>query len=221
MPPLPNVPGVIKSIAKGVSGEATPLDWANILHFAFSGTSPTTAFLTTLAGVIASEWSTHMAPEQVSNCELTEVSLIDLTSPTAAGVDVGAGVIGTRGDDEIPANVAYLVNYPISRRYRGGHPRNYLIVGGNADFLDAAHWSDAFTAEVATHWAAFLDAIVGYSASGTTLNALVNVSYIDKNLNPTPPYYRTTPIVDTITVADLVGEQQMASQRRRIGRHRR
>lgn len=220
MPALPNVPGVIKSVAKGVSGEATPLDWANILHFAFSGVSPTTAFLTTLAGVVASAWSTHMAPEQVSNCTLTEVDLIDLTSPTAAGVDHPVSVVGTRGDDEIPANVAYLVNYPIARRYRGGHPRQYLLVGGNADFLDAAHWSAAFTSEVINHWDAFLAAIIGYSSAGTTINGLVNISYIDAALNPVPPHYRTTPIVDAIDPSIMIGEQQMASQRRRIGRHR-
>lgn len=221
MPALPNVPNVIKSVAKGVSGEATPLDWANIIHFAFSGVSPTTAFLTTLAGVISSQWNTHMAPEQVSNVTLENVELTDLTSSTSASVSYPTSVTGTRGDDEIPANVAYLVNYPITRRYRGGHPRNYLIVGGNADFLDAAHWSTAFTAEVINHWDAFLAAIVGYSAGGTTITGLVNVSYYDKALNPTPPYLRTTPIVDTINLATMTGEQQMASQRRRIGRHRR
>lgn len=221
MPALPSVPGVIKSVAKGVSGEATPLDWANILHFAFSGVSPTTAFLTTLAGVVASSWSTHMAPEQVSNCTLTEVDMVDLTSSTSASVDHPVSVPGTRGSDEIPANVAYLVTYPIARRYRGGHPRNYLIVGGNADFLDAAHWSTAFTSEVINHWDAFLSAIIGYSSSGTTINGLVNVSYIDKALNPVPPYYRTTPLVDAINIGTMIGQQQMASQRRRIGRHER
>jgi len=161
-----------------------------------------------------------MAPEQVNNLTMTGVECIDLTSPTSASVSVPASVAGTRGDDEIPANVAYLVDYPIVRRYRGGHPRTYLIVLGNADFLDAAHWSSAATSEVATHFEAFLNAVVGFSSGGTTINNLVNVSYIDKALNPTPPHYRTTPIVDVITVADAIGNQQMASQRRRIGRHR-
>jgi hypothetical protein len=161
-----------------------------------------------------------MAPECVNNVTLGGVDAIDLTSATSAAVDISAGVPGTRGDDEIPANVAYLVDYPIVRRYRGGHPRSYLLVLGNADFLDAAHWSSAATAEVATHWEAFLNAIVGFTSSGFTVNNLVNVSYVDKALNPTPPYYRTTPLVDVITVADAIGNQQMASQRRRIGRHR-
>ena len=220
MPALPNVPSVIKSVIRGTSGEATELPWANILHWAFSGTTPTTAILTAVANQIISNWSSHMAPEQVNNLTMTGVECIDLTSPTSASVSVPASVAGTRGDDEIPANVAYLVDYPIVRRYRGGHPRTYLIVLGNADFLDAAHWSSAATSEVATHFEAFLNAVVGFSSGGTTINNLVNVSYIDKALNPTPPHYRTTPIVDVITVADAIGNQQMASQRRRIGRHR-
>lgn len=221
MPPLPAVPGVIKAVMKGVSGEATPLDWANILHFAFSGASPTDAMLTALAGVIASEWGTHMSPEQVNNVTMNQVDLYDLTSSTSSSVGIPETIGGTRGDDEIPANVAYLVDYPIPRRYRGGHPRTYLLVGGNADFLDAAHWSTAFTAEVASHWSAFLEAVIGYSNSGTTISNLVNVSYYDKNEFPTPPYRRTTPMVDVINVGLMVGQQQMASQRRRIGRHRR
>lgn len=221
MPPLPAVANVIKTVLKGTSGEATELPWANILHWAFSGASPTEAFLSTLGGIIASEWSTHMAPEQVSNTTLTEIDLYDLTSNTAASAGVFPDVVGTRGDDELPAQVAYLVDYPIARRYRGGHPRTYLYVLGVADFLDAAHWSSAATTEVATHWAAFLNAILGYSASGVTINTLVNVSYVDRNVNPVPPYRRAVPLVDDINLSFMTGHQQMASQRRRNGRHRR
>lgn len=221
MPPLPPVPNVIKAIVKGVSGEVNELPWANILHLAFTGASPTTAFLTALANVIANEWNVHMAPECPANITQTGVDLYDLTSPTSASVGEAYSNGGSRGDDEIPANVAYLVDYPIPRRYRGGHPRQYLLVGGNADFLDAAHWSTAFTSEVINHWAAFLEAFIPYTSGGTNITNLVNVSYISKEENPVPPYRRAEPLVDVITITTMIGNQQMASQRRRIGRHRR
>jgi hypothetical protein len=221
MPPLPSVPNVIKAIIQGNSGESTEIPWANILHFAFTGASPTEAVIAAICSAIATQWGTHMSPEQVNNVTQNEVAAFDLTSPTAASAADFTVNPGTRGDDEIPAQTAYLVDYPIARRYRGGHPRNYLMVGGNADFLDAAHWSTAFTAEALSHWNAFLTAIIGVAHSGTTLTGLVNVSYISKEENPVPPYRRTVPVVDTISLSTMVGEQQMASQRRRIGRHRR
>lgn len=220
MPPLPAVPNVFKIIVKGISGEATPLNWANILHWVWSGTTPTVSTCQAIATKVNAEWATNMSPEQVNNITQTETEVIDLTSATAASAVESASNAGTRGDDEIPANVAFLVDYLITRRYRGGHPRSYLIVGGNADFLDAAHWSTAFTAEVATHWSDFLGALSGFTTAGTTLGNQCQVSYVDKALNPVPPYYRTIPVVDQFTGSYIEAQQQMASQRRRIGRHR-
>lgn len=221
MPPLPAVPNVLKVQIMGTSGEATPLNWANILHFSYSGTAPTNTVCNTIATEIATLWNSHMAAECVNNVVLGNVAVTDLTSSTAGSGAAAVDMPGTRGDDELPANVAYLVTYPMSRRYRGGHPRTYLYVLGISDFLDAAHWSDAATTEVIDHWALFLNGIVGYSTSGCTISNLVNVSYVDKALNPVPPYWRTDPIVDTLSTATMIGQQQMASQRRRIGRHRR
>lgn len=221
MPPLPAVPNVLKVIVQGNTSEATPITWANILHFQYSGSAPSDTTCNTIAGEISSLWASHMSAEQPSPVVQNVVEVIDLTSATAGTGANETSNAGTRGDDEIPANAAYLVNYPIGRRYRGGHPRSYLIVGGNADFLDAAHWSTAFTAEVMTHWSAFLGGIVGYSSGGCTISSMVNVSYYSKEINPTPPYLRTTPLVDTINLSTMYGSQQMASQRRRIGRKRR
>lgn len=220
MPALPSVPNVLKVVIKGISGESTPINWANVLHFLWSGTAPTVTSATAIANNVITQWGTHMAPEQVNNITMNEVDVIDLTSDTAAAVEIGADTPGTRGDDEIPANVAFLIDSEISRRYRGGHPRTYLIVGGNADFLDAAHWSTAFTAEVASHWDAFLGAVIGFASGGCLVGNQCSVSYVSKEENPIPPYYRAVPIVDVMSGAYVTVEQQMASQRRRIGRHR-
>lgn len=221
MPPLPAVPQVLKVRVQGNTSEASPVTWENVLHFSYSGAAPSVSVANTIAGQISSEWNTHMAPECPATTVMNLVQVIDLTSATSAsGADFTVHP-GTRGDDEIPANAAMLAIYPLARRYRGGHPRSYLLVGGNADFLDAAHWSTLFTAEVQSHWAAFLDAIVGYSTGGTTLTNLVNVSYYSKEVNPVPPYRRPVPLVDVLDVATMYTEQQMASQRRRIGRRRR
>lgn len=221
MPPLPAVPQVLKIETMGVTGEATELPWANVYHFGYTGTAPSNTACAAMAANVATQWITHMAPECVSNVTLTDVNVTDLTSATAGTGSHFGSDAGSRGDDEIPANVAFLVTYPVQRRYRGGHPRTYLIVGGNADFLDAAHWSAAFTAEVQTHHQAFLAGIIGFGSGGATINNFVNVSYYDKALNPVPPYRRTTPLVDDLDPTSAVYNGQIASQRRRVGRHRR
>jgi hypothetical protein len=221
VPALPAVPQVLKVVVQGNTSEASPVTWANVMHFAYSGTAPSGTVCNTIAAEIGTLWNSHMAAECPSPTVQNLVEVFDLTSSTSGSGSDGSVHAGTRGGDEIPANVAMLVNCPISRRYRGGHPRQYLIVGGNADFLDAAHWSTAFTAEVQTHWQAFMSGIVGYSTGGCTISNFVSVSYYSKEVNPIPPYRRTIPLVDDITISTCFTEQQMASQRRRIGRHRR
>lgn len=221
MPPLPPVPGTLKVVLQGNASTVNEYPWQNILHFSYSGTPPSSATCLTVAGDIASAWGTHMAPECPATTVLNLVSVTDLTSATSGGGTDLPSVPGTRGDDEIPANAAMLVSYPIGVRYRGGHPRTYLLVGGNADFLDAAHWSTAFTAEVLTHWQAFLDAVLAISVGGMVITSFGIVSYISKEENPVPPYRRAVPIFYPLSVATAVTDEQMASQRRRIGRRRR
>lgn len=220
MPPLPPVPQVVKVMVKGQVAAANPTPWENVFHLQYSGGAPSIADLTAFGNTIFTAWSTHMAPEQVNNLSMTEVEVIDLTSSTAASIAVVGSAPGSRGDDELPSNVAFLINYPINRRYKGGHPRNYLLVGGISDFLDGNHWSTAFTAEVGTHWTAFLDALVGHTQGSTNFINLVSVSYYSGKQADGKPALRATPLIDLINVATLVPEQQLATQRRRVGRHR-
>lgn len=221
MAPLAPVPNVLKVVIQGNTSTVGEYPWANILHFQYSGTAPSGAQCATFAGQIHSAWATNMAPECPSTTVENFTSVTDLTSATSGSGESLTSSPGTRGDDEIPANAAMLVSYPVATRYRGGHPRSYLVVGGNADFLDAAHWSTAFTAECQTHWQAFLNAILALSGGGCTISELVAVSYISKEVNPVAPYRRPTPLVFPLTVASATTSEQMASQRRRIGRRRR
>jgi hypothetical protein len=221
MPPLPPVPGVLRVVLMGNATTTEDYPWANVLHFNYGGTAPSNATCLTIATTMASAWNTDMAPECPSPTVLNQLVVTDLTSATAGeGTWLGTHA-GTRGDDEIPSNVAFLISYGTATRYRGGHPRTYLMVGGNADFLDAAHWSTAFTAEVGTHWTNFITACLAAGAAGCVISSLCAVSYISKEINPTPPYRRTTPLVYELSTGDMVANQQMASQRRRIGRRRR
>lgn len=222
--PLPAVPKVVRVNLIGNSGEATPIQWQNVLHVQYPGGVPSQPQAETYAAFVRSGWAGNMAPECPATTVLTDVVVTDLSSDTAAqAVDIGS-TAGTRGDDEIPANAAYLVTMPATARYRGGHPRQYLFVGGNADFLDAAHWSTAFTAEVQAHWRAFLNGITNTNVDGWDVGGMCTVCYYGHGgpyiPGATNPKLRVTPIVMPYAVDSVTGHQQMASQRRRIGRKR-
>jgi hypothetical protein len=159
-----------------------------------------------------------MAPRSPSPTTLNSVQVTDLTSPTAGGGEWSGNYPGTRGDDSIPANAAVLVRYPLQLRYQGGHPRTYLLAGGNADMAGATEWSTGLVGEIQTHWPSMLNQILSYAVGGTTLQSVVMVSYVDKEENPTPPYRRATPLVVPLPINLIQVEASMASQRRRIGR---
>ena len=218
--PLPPVPGVIRVIIGGTTGSNI---WENVLHWQYSGSATSDASATALANGIATAWGTNMAPESPNPLALEHVNVVDLASISAPAGEWLGVIQGTRGDDEIPANAAVLISYPVGVRYKGGHPRQYLVALGNADLQDASHWSAAGTTEVQTHWRAFLAAVGSLSYGGTSLGTFCSVRYHGKFLpNEGPPhYYLTTPQVLAINAQQCLADHRMASQRRRIGRVRR
>lgn len=221
--PLNPVPQVLRVVLEGfVDTSSADTLWANVIHFQYGGTAPSNATCVTIGTNIATQWATHMAPECPSPTTLQVVTVTDLTSPTAGEGEALVLEAGTRGDDSIPANAAVLISYPSASRYKGGHPRTYLYCLGNADLQGATNWSTAATAEVQSHWQAFLTACLATGSSGTTLSGFCSVRYRGKFLpNGGPPhYYLTTPIVNPITITQATAQQKMSSQRGRIERRK-
>jgi hypothetical protein len=221
VPPLPPVPSVLKVFMTGFIDNLRVQNWGNNLHWVYSGGPPGNSECAAIAQAFSQIWTVHMAPECPSPTQLSKVTVTDLTSDTAGQGEWLGSVVGTRGDDSIPANACVLISYPSQLRYRGGHPRQYLFVGGNADLQGAGNWSDAFTLEAQNHWIAFLSD-AGIINQGTTrLTQFCTVSYVDKETNPVPPFRRSTPLVINLNFSQAVASKQMASQRSRIGRARR
>jgi hypothetical protein len=221
--PLNPVPNVLKVVLEGfVDTSAADTLWANVIHFEYSGTAPSNAVCTTIASNIGTAWGTNMAPECPSPTTLQVVTVTDLTSTTSGEGEALLSHAGTRGDDSIPANAAVLISYPSTLRYKGGHPRTYLYVLGNADLSGATNWSTAGTAEVQTHWQAFLTACLGAGSGGTVLSSFCSVRYKGKFLpnGGAPHFYLTTPLVNVIPISSAIARQQMASQRGRIERRK-
>lgn len=221
--PLNPVPNVLRVVLEGfVDTSAADTLWANVLHFQYAGTPPANSTCVSIAGNIANTWNATVASLCPSPTTLQVVTVTDLSSTTAGEGEALVLHPGTRGDDSIPANAAVLISYPSALRYKGGHPRSYLYVLGNADLQGATNWSTAATAEVQTHWQLFLSSSLNAGVSGTTLTQFCSIRYRGKFLpNAGPPhYYLTTPIVNTIPISGAIARQQMASQRGRIERRR-
>lgn len=221
--PLNPVPNTLRVVLQGfVDTSAANTLWANVLHFQYSGTPPSDASLVTFATGVANQWGVSVASLCPSPTTLQVVSATDLSSTTAGEGEALVLHPGTRGDDSIPANAAVLISYPSVLRYKGGHPRSYLYVLGNADLQGATNWSTAATTEVQAHWQQFLQGIIGLSVAGMTVTNFCSVRYRGKFLpNGGPPhYYLTTPLVNVIPPTGATARQEIASQRGRVGRRK-
>jgi hypothetical protein len=220
--PLAPVPGILKVFLKGFVDNLAKDVWGNILHLRYTQTPPTQTQLQSACTQVINNWASYMAPECPSPTQLNQVTITDLSSDSAAEATVDVTQPGTRGDDSIPANAAVLITYPSATRYRGGHPRTYLYVGGNADLQGATEWSTAFASEALSHWNNFL------TQTRQNINLIFPtdtwgfVRYHGKYLpNGGPPhYYLDNPIFTPISQTAMEAALEMASQRRRIGRRK-
>jgi hypothetical protein len=215
MPALPSVPQVVKVI---VHWSLSEKDGVNIFHVGYSGAAPTDAQLNTYAQF----WFDLMgsaAPAWVEQYSLTQCEAIDLTSPTASSGSYSGNVPGTDDGEFIGANTAFLVNWTIARRYRGGHPRSYFPWGSAGDMTNPQNWDGGFVDTVQSLVSSILSSAQDTDIGSASSTGLKQVSYYGPN--PTPPPVETTlravPIVDTITAGTAVPE--IASMRRRDGRH--
>lgn len=216
MPPLPAVPNVAKIISSSLM-EDSPSE--NIFHMLWSGATPNAATLAAyLTDVWAPAWDIVFAAEAPSSAATVQHEAIDLTSAMGASAVVADTTAGGRTGDFAPASAAVLASWEIDRRYRGGHPRTYFPFGTAGTYEGSSNrdWSAAFIADVQTKLNTFLASVQGHDISGTEFSTLVNVSYYDKVITPTPPYRRVTPQVDTIT--SVIVRTRICSQRRRLGK---
>lgn len=217
--PLPPVPNVVKVVPQGNSGERI---WENVLHWQYSGGAPTPTQCATLATTILNAWIAHITPLQADTTSINAVDVTDLSSNIGGEGSAASTTFGTRGTAELPANASTLITYGATLRYKGGHPRTYLLAGVQGDMQDAQTWKSTYITAVTAGWGAFQTAVNGASAGTVSMVNQVCVRYHGKYLpNGGPPhYYLTTPEAMPLPGGDFLVQAEMASQRRRIGRVR-
>lgn len=191
------------------------------LHFAYTGSEPSSSDCSNLAAAIANAFGTCKAHWDtgtvLSTCQVT-----DLTSDTAGQGNSAVDFVGTSGGTLLSGATSLVVNYTIARRYRGGKPRSYLPWGTTENLETKQQWDPSFLAAVGSDVAACFSTIIGTSEGGTTISNHVNVSYYNgfTVVNPgggkrakNVPVLRSSPLVDTITGRTFLAFP--GSQRRR------
>lgn len=225
MPALPDVPKVLK--IEFVHSYGTDTTVMSRQFWSYSGSAPNSDDLDTFCVNVGGGWDSNCASlSNAAQVALETVTAIDLSSSTGAEGTGAAAFPGTRDGADLDAATAMVVAYPISRRYRGGHPRGYWPFGSQPDLATPQTWSSGFVTEVA-------DGIIGMNGNtaasgwgGAGILQQVSVSYYDGFVaveNPLTHRYRNVPTVRVTPLIDVVSTEviprtRVGSQRRRLGR---
>lgn len=220
MPALPNVTGVARFEWKFTY--SNDLDVLVRQFYSFTGYPMTDATAIGAATQFAENYTANCLSLAHPDVVLTECTCTDLTSPTAGTGSYSLTGTGTASGTPLAAGTATLINFLISRRYRGGKPRNYWPFGTSSSLQTANSWSTAFLSDLADHYDPFITANLGVTFAGGGITNQVNVSYYEgfaplqnpvtkrwRNIN-TP---RVTPLVDPVN--SYTFNPKPASQRRR------
>jgi len=210
--PLPPVANVVRFVVEGTTPHAP---WVNAIHYGYTGTPPTAANCQALAVKLYGLWVDNFPPLMLTSATLEGVTCIDLSSALGGTGQHLGGTNGSRGIAELPGSSAVVLSKSVARRYRGGHPRSYLVAGIATDMADTGHWAGGLVAAVTGAYEAVQTGMNGTVEGATTLTTEVVVSYFDTVSVPLAPHRRIVPLV--LPVVGVVAQPRIGTQRRRIG----
>lgn len=191
-------------------------------YWRYSGGPPSNSDAVAIAGEANSLFGTNLKSLLSIAYQLNNIVFTDLSSSSGVMYEDTAAVPGTRSGTNNPANCCVVVDNLISRRYRGGKPRQYWPFGNVGDLTTSQHWNSTFTTAVATGLNAFTAAMEAYGGASISIVQQVNISYYSGFTNYTGSggrakvrnNPRATPLVDSIT--SLAPRIIVGSQRRRL-----
>lgn len=221
MPPLPDVPGVVKLAF--IFSDGINTDIVSRFYVSYAGSAPSSGQLNTFCTAGHGAFVAQLIGDLNQVYTLGRVHAIDLSSPTGAEGDDATSTAGTATDPELTSDVAVVTSYEIARRYRGGHPRGYWPLGQSSDLSTPQTWTDAFVSGVQSDFEDFMNTVLAAAWSGGGPLGHVNVSYFSGFTvvtSPTThrarnvPTVRATPVVDA--VSSIVVRKHVGTQRRRL-----
>lgn len=220
MPALPAVAKVVR--VDHHYSEASDANMQVRNFFAYSGALSTADAVTWLGNIVTAQQAFVTAAMNTST-SLVGSELTDLSSASSPQVLNSGGATGAAGANPSPTGVALVIKYHIGRRYRGGHPRNYIPGTRVTGLTNPSQWDNTYLGAFVAAWITYLAACTANTnpaAIGTITH--VNVSYYLGFVNHTYPSgrvkpiptLRATPVTDLIT--NVTGNPIPGTQRRRF-----
>lgn len=189
----------------------------NVMYFGYTGAGAVS--LAELTDFIESSAMVDDLPAAyVGACNTGTVGVTstatDLSSETGAVFEHILGWTGGNTGEALPASAAVCVSDTILRRYRGGHPRTYMLCGTAGDFVSGSvkDWQAEFLVNIQNDWNSFM-ADFPLTIGARTWTP-VNVSFWETVGGVRT--LRATPLVDLIV--GKVARSRICSQRRRLGK---
>jgi hypothetical protein len=204
-----------------IFSDAEGNELGNRWYLSYTGSAPTGANCTTLAGDIESAWASNLAPLAASDFSLVEVDVLDIATNSGLSGQWTGSSGGSGGSPSLPVQTAAVVEFGISRRYRGGKPKMYLAPPNTGQALNNHQFTSSYVTSLSANSAAFFAQIEALSIGAMGTLKHVNLSYFHGFTNITNssgreravPTYRATALHDNVT--GYFGKQLMGSQRRR------
>lgn len=221
MPARPNVPKVVQIVMFADLGG--DLDVINRFFQQYTGAagSLSDTGAAAWAAAVNGSWAAHIRSFQDPAYTLVHTTVTDLSTNVGGFGDAASGGAGTGAPPGLSAAAAFVMKCHVERRYRGGHPRQYLSGMLNADLASKQTWDPTFLANFVTAYTNFrAQAAAGCPAAiGPAVD--VNVSFFQGFTNHTFPSGRVRPIptLRAVPVVDVIssfeGNPKVGSQRRR------
>jgi hypothetical protein len=140
---------------------------------------PSSANLDTCAAALDVYAADNFPAMMDSDTTYTGTELMDLSSDSGAIGAAATPAVGTRGGNPLPASAALVADYKILRRYRGGHPKNFLPWGSSDDLTTAQTWAADFIAPATAVWAGYRDTLIGNLVGAIQFESQVSVHYFE------------------------------------------
>jgi hypothetical protein len=195
----------------------------NRFYFTYSGSAPTAANLTAVAGSVEATVNSEVMPLVHNSWALNQVTCTDLTSDTSPTGEVIAGGAGALTGARLPGSTCLVVSKTTGRRFRGGHSRVYIPAGDATKLTSDAEWDPTFAAEVQAAWEDSEGAALSGAWSGAGAITFVMASFYSGFTNVaygTPTKYRRVPTgratAEFFPVLTYAGKTAVGTQRRRI-----
>lgn len=185
--------------------------WVNSFAAQYAGTVPDSTALNTLATTLRGLWVTHLATLFNTNVSVLSTQVWDISSETgASGINNTVANGTTTITSPLPCNCAVAVSWPIQIRYRGGHPRTYIVARNVADISTGRALTTAYHDSIVGAYTNWRNAVNSTALGGANLT-LAAVHYNPPRVVPKTsgqPYPVNIPVV----------HGRLDTQRRRLGK---